>query len=1043
MGKSTILTHFSKKFKNEDPSLWIMRFDLNNHTDVLEEEKRKTKTRKWESADAINFLRLKLLKLKSTLEESVFWEMLEMKRIIIMFDGFDEISPFYNKIIVDLLAGLKQTTIRQLWITTRPHLTKDLLNKLKPIFCRLQPFTFDDQLEFLTRFWAKSISSSVTDETKIKKFALSLVKILSKSIADRDRELASVPLQAHMLAEAFHEELLEFYNSGKVNAELPQKLDILDVYKRFLHRKYLVYIFEKNSQLKINVARENLAYILSGGVNLRKIHQQLALQVLFPRQKGKLLEFHKKRSLTTEELNRIGIVQFEGDKFNFVHRTFAEYYVSDFFMNNLIKSRPISPVVVDVFLDIVLLYELHFVTRNFINSLLTSEEFKMPEANLQYFGDKINELWNKDWLKSSNDGTTILHVVIRENDINIVQFLITCLRSAGHTDTVKSFYEIEDRYGKSIWIAAIEEGHHDIVNFLWLTYREIHQNDSTQKLKSLLMSLTRNKQTCWSLAVALNLEQIFDQLINFAKEVELAPDDLIYLALHEDSYAFCIWFRAANRGQAWVFRKLFALAKNIEFQSTHYKKLLVATEDISGTVWHSTAYGNSIEVYEEIHKWVYESELKPSDLRLIVFSKNEIQETVWHCSASYNSPGVRSSMKKWRKDVNLEIVNTATETSLIEEFWKWAIQLGLTAKELKEELLQENSSGQTVWHLVVEYRDEIIADQLVNVVRRHAGIDTKEFFFELITTNYPRGSLWQIAIKSKDSFPLKMLWDWIREAQLDSEQIKQIISEKYDGKSAWHLAAMSYETDMMVSLWQYAKESRLSDSYLRSLLLERDKDGLTVWHRIIMVDDLRIFNKLLKLLGKDFSPTPSEFKDLLSEEGRCNTIWHNIFEWGRHRLLLRLLQLIDDKDLCRALILLKNSDDHNAFHLAAGSRNSHIFDSLLKWLDKAELSTDEITHQISYKDHLGQTALTRAIVAKNIKAAITLLELGADIADLNEKQCNSLKMFIQCSESSKTHLLQTIDSHLKELSRQSKYVQAEASVSTQEEELNPFDVLDF
>jgi hypothetical protein len=35
-----------------------------------------------------------------------------------MLDGFDEISPFYEQTIIDLLQALRQTAVEQLWVTT-------------------------------------------------------------------------------------------------------------------------------------------------------------------------------------------------------------------------------------------------------------------------------------------------------------------------------------------------------------------------------------------------------------------------------------------------------------------------------------------------------------------------------------------------------------------------------------------------------------------------------------------------------------------------------------------------------------------------------------------------------------------------------------------------------------------------------------------------------------------------------------------------------------------------------------------------------------
>jgi len=41
MGKSTVLTHFSKQIKQKFPNKWVVRIDLNDHTDAMKALKQK------------------------------------------------------------------------------------------------------------------------------------------------------------------------------------------------------------------------------------------------------------------------------------------------------------------------------------------------------------------------------------------------------------------------------------------------------------------------------------------------------------------------------------------------------------------------------------------------------------------------------------------------------------------------------------------------------------------------------------------------------------------------------------------------------------------------------------------------------------------------------------------------------------------------------------------------------------------------------------------------------------------------------------------
>jgi len=71
-----------------------------------------------------------------------------------MFDGLDEISPFYKETVIDLLQALRQTAVEQLWVTSRPHLRAVLEDKLQQLCYTLEYFSEKDKVEFLTKLWS-------------------------------------------------------------------------------------------------------------------------------------------------------------------------------------------------------------------------------------------------------------------------------------------------------------------------------------------------------------------------------------------------------------------------------------------------------------------------------------------------------------------------------------------------------------------------------------------------------------------------------------------------------------------------------------------------------------------------------------------------------------------------------------------------------------------------------------------------------------------------------------------------------------------------
>jgi hypothetical protein len=68
MGKSTVQTHLSKQIKQKIPAKWVVRFDLNDHTDALKAQKQEHTDKE----KAVELISEKLLKLKPGLQLELF-----------------------------------------------------------------------------------------------------------------------------------------------------------------------------------------------------------------------------------------------------------------------------------------------------------------------------------------------------------------------------------------------------------------------------------------------------------------------------------------------------------------------------------------------------------------------------------------------------------------------------------------------------------------------------------------------------------------------------------------------------------------------------------------------------------------------------------------------------------------------------------------------------------------------------------------------------------------------------------------------------------
>jgi hypothetical protein len=292
-----------------------------------------------------------------------------------------------------------------------------LEDNLQQLSYTLEPFSEANQVEFLTKFWHQMTNLQKADHKRLEIYATALIKKLALSISDKEKEFTGVPLQTLMLAEAFEEELKTFYLSDKSKPDLPDRINILELYKRFIDRKYVIYEEEKAKTMGHNVAatvQRECDY-----EDIRKEHQLLALQVLHIEKRVGISEVSSESSFSDEKLARIGIVQYIDNKTHFIHRNFAEYYAADFLVNQLTEKISPLPDVRDFLLKEIFLKEAYQVIRTFMDGLL--EKCKPLTETLKEYGNRIHEIWEKGSLK--NQYATILHGAVREGNAHIVGFL--------------------------------------------------------------------------------------------------------------------------------------------------------------------------------------------------------------------------------------------------------------------------------------------------------------------------------------------------------------------------------------------------------------------------------------------------------------------------------------------------------------------------------------------------------------------------------------------------------------------------------------------
>ena len=440
MGKTTVLTNLCMQIKEKyAPSpCWVVKIDLTNHTNVLE-----AATEVKQKLQAIEFLSEKLVELKTPLEKELFKQCLKglekTTKIVLMFDGVDEISPNYKEIVMDLLKALnpiQQPSIEQMWVTTRPHLKGELEENLQNLSYTLEPFSEKNQVMFLSNIWLKK--SQELNEQRLKIFAEALIKELTQLICDREKQVTGIPLHMHTLAEAFHEEARIFCLSPKCEPELRRLLCLVDLYEKLIADKLIVF------HGKGKIATDQQSEADKEDISITRNHQKLAFEILFPELGDTLIEIPASKLLSCEKICRIGILQYVDDKPYFIHCTFAEYYVAKFLVQKFTKKTNVLSELHNLFHKI--LMEAKFqVIRLFMDGFLLKS--KPSKVNLRECGKQIYKIWkeervNRRWTvkqKQLRRGElrTMLHQAAEEGNFHIIEFLLGSLKAEGHADTIK------------------------------------------------------------------------------------------------------------------------------------------------------------------------------------------------------------------------------------------------------------------------------------------------------------------------------------------------------------------------------------------------------------------------------------------------------------------------------------------------------------------------------------------------------------------------------------------------------------------------------
>lgn len=560
--------------------------------------------------------------MKNKFERKLFDFFFKNSKILFILDGIDEISPVFKKCVLNMIKLVKESGNRLL-VTTRTHLTAELVTVLETPAIKLRPFTEPDQVEFLTKFWEQQWPDSVAKKAQFKTKANRILEKFKENLNRRD--FVEIPLQLYMLAEVFGD------------AEITDdEMNLFLLYKKFVAKKINIWINDKGS-----LAKNDSTEIQTSEFNVRSMHQKLAIENMFGKAVADSLFPTLGVTLNQEMILRIGLIKIAlSDYVEFVHKTYAEFLIADYCFAKIITNT--QSLGVDILVKMFLERDYENV-RKFINEKLKTEagflhsmikwqdlaielsreenqsvvtqlvseklinlaifvlntetigkkeKLALVKHENKYFGnslqvampnlDSFSTLWDcvksfadlndqKELLLSGSETGTILEQAFRTKNYTVLKFVLEVLSEVMNEEEFKELVSQRDRNEKYFIVEAAEAQDVVALEIFW-TMIEKKLKVKDQKLilfglfeeipKGILLELTEYSRDLSCLLKTIEKSLHPNEIKHFLRGEDWVVHVLCYFARRSNSECFSnLWSFVEDHFKDKKDRKLFLLMK--------------------------------------------------------------------------------------------------------------------------------------------------------------------------------------------------------------------------------------------------------------------------------------------------------------------------------------------------------------------------------------------------------------------------------------------------------------------------------------------------
>ncbi|XP_070508737.1 uncharacterized protein [Chironomus tepperi] len=800
-GKSWTMKNFTNMLRDDEAVKWVTCVDLKQFIDKFKAQ--------MDVPEFSAFMVDNILNLEQPFEGKVFKKLYKDGKVVILFDGFDEIAPDCAEFVSKLAQNFQSNDGNQLWIATRDYFEVDLQQKLNTdaVYGCVQ-LDLKDAIDLIAKSWI------LLDNDR--QFAS--VDEFNDYLMNPDDERISYVYKAHQIVQKIFSNWLSPIGLPHLLTMIAEcskhdkdgiDLNLSIIFDKFMNKQYEKWTYDKGDIRKVaNIQSQRYS------MPFWRLHQYFAVAILFPEFLDVLFPECDLSEWLIEEIIACGLMSKFGDKILFVHSTYGEFFIADYLANELKKPK-INDKILEIFIKI-LTDPKYVIVKVFLNHMLDNQI-------LEKIRTKIGQICD---IFDNNSNYKVEHFIIEMYLLNLDKFA-TFMLNGIKCEAYERKKDILKKASGSI--CANSTTNKTFNSFKNLLFDNLNLDD----LKDVIIN-------CGFLHGILRSQLDLKSIKNLIHEIELKVGKITIRngLLATGTFGF---------GPGNI---IYHLSQSPNFNPQKFKIFLEICQnylnfnDICGLLMHSNHKNDNIlnlcimsESYPALKDFWREIQIMYSTYcsshQLKLFFKLE------------NSKGF----------ISLDFLVAHPDVNLHRDFWDILLDTIVNRDELMDLILKNDKlNNSNYFHKLMLNMNSAVIELVVDILQHNL---TKSQFTEIIKSHGIKDlTLLQIAaVASKVIDVHRLIWKLVRQTcSSDDEFLTKILKISSDGSNILQYSAQGSTKDVFEFIIMEL-EKRITADDIYKMLIHRNIYGYSMIHYCVMqnlLPDLHtsVWNVMRRYLSK-------------------------------------------------------------------------------------------------------------------------------------------------------------------------------------------------